>query len=69
MDIFPTVCEAAGVKIPHKIDGVSFLPTLLGKEQPPLRTTSFFRRREGGLRYGGKTIEAGHPVGAIFLLS
>jgi arylsulfatase A-like enzyme len=40
------------------IDGRSFLPTLLGKTQPPLRSHWFFRRREGGNRYGGKTIEA-----------
>ena len=58
MDIFPTVLAAAGVKLPHPIDGRSFLPTLLGKTQPPLRTHWFFRRREGGNAYGGKTIEA-----------
>ncbi|MCH7686328.1 MAG: sulfatase-like hydrolase/transferase [Planctomycetes bacterium] len=58
MDLFPTLLEAAGVNIGHEIDGVSFLPTLLGKSQPELRTHWFFRRREGGSRYGGKTIEA-----------
>ncbi|MCA9078546.1 MAG: sulfatase-like hydrolase/transferase [Planctomycetaceae bacterium] len=58
MDIFPTVCEAAGVRIPHPIDGRSFLPTLLGKEQEPLRELWFWRRREGGNDYGGKTVEA-----------
>ncbi len=58
MDLFPTVCEAAGVRFSHPIDGRSFLPTLLGKEQPPLRDFWFWRRREGGNRYGGKTVEA-----------
>lgn len=58
MDLFPTVCEAAGIKVPSGLDSVSFLPTLEGKTQPPLRTNWFFRRREGGTRYGGKTIEA-----------
>jgi arylsulfatase A-like enzyme len=58
MDIFPTALAAAGVKLTHRIDGRSFLPTLQGKSQPPLRTHWFFRRREGGNRYGGKTIEA-----------
>ena len=58
MDIFATVCEAAGAKIEHEIDGVSLLPTLLGKQQAPLRDHWFFTRREGGIRYGGKTIEA-----------
>tara|TARA_R100001132_G_scaffold27523_1_gene34791 strand:+ start:6913 stop:8343 length:1431 start_codon:yes stop_codon:yes gene_type:complete len=58
MDIFPTVCEASVIKVPAEIDGVSFLPTLEGKQQEPLRAHWFFRRREGGNRYGGKTIEA-----------
>ena len=58
MDVFATVCEAAGVSIEHEIDGVSFLPTLKGEKQPELRPQWFFRRREGGLRYQGKTIEA-----------
>lgn len=58
MDILPTLFEAAGVKIPHQIEGRSFLPTLLGRSQQPLRQQWFFTRREGGLRYGGKTIEA-----------
>lgn len=58
MDLFPTVCEIAGAKIDHKIEGVSILPTLFGKEQSPLRQDSFFSRREGGTRYQGKTIDA-----------
>ncbi|MFH1267626.1 MAG: sulfatase-like hydrolase/transferase [Planctomycetota bacterium] len=58
MDIFPTLLEAAGVAVDRPIDGVSFLPTLLGRRQPALRTDWFFRRREGGASYGGKTIEA-----------
>ena len=58
MDLFPTVCEAAGIKVPAGLDAVSFLPILEGKAQPPLRKNWFFRRREGGTRYGGKTIEA-----------
>ncbi|GAB4153047.1 MAG: hypothetical protein Tsb009_29260 [Planctomycetaceae bacterium] len=58
MDILPTVLQAAGVKLPDNLDGKSLLPTLQGKAQPPLRSHWFFRRREGGNRYGGKTIEA-----------
>ncbi len=58
MDILPTVFAAAGVPIKHAIEGRSFLPTLEGKSQPELRKQLFFCRREGGLRYGGKTIEA-----------
>ena len=41
-----------------RLDSRSFLPTLLGESQQPLREWWFFRRREGGIRYGGKTIEA-----------
>ncbi len=58
MDILPTLCAAAKVPIPHAIDGRSFLPTLSGESQPELRQNWFFRRREGGTRYAGKTIEA-----------
>ncbi|SHF59156.1 Arylsulfatase A [Mariniphaga anaerophila] len=36
-DVFPTVAEIAGISAPENTDGVSFLPTLLGKtnEQKP----------------------------------
>jgi len=30
-DVLPTCCELAGIEPPAKIDGLSFLPTLLGK--------------------------------------
>ncbi|MCB0847494.1 MAG: arylsulfatase, partial [Bacteroidetes bacterium] len=33
-DVFPTVSDVAGFEDPANIDGISFLPTLLGKEQP-----------------------------------
>jgi arylsulfatase A len=35
-DVLPTLCELAGAKVPEKLDGVSFLPTLTGqgKQQP-----------------------------------
>jgi arylsulfatase A-like enzyme len=32
-DFLPTACEVAGVRPPADIDGISFLPTLLGKPQ------------------------------------
>ena len=32
-DVMPTLCEIAGAKTPGDIDGMSFLPTLLGKGQ------------------------------------
>jgi arylsulfatase A-like enzyme len=57
MDLFPTICDAAGVRIRHEIEGRSLLPTLLGKEQPAEDRDLFFIRREGGV-YQGKTIHA-----------
>lgn len=30
-DFLPTVCELIGVETPHNIDGISYLPTILGK--------------------------------------
>lgn len=58
MDILPTAFAAAAIPIQHQIEGRSFLQTLKGKPQPALRQQMFFTRREGGLRYGGKTIDA-----------
>ena len=48
MDLYPTICEAAGAKIAHRIDGRSILPTLLGKSQPEEKRFLFWVRREGG---------------------
>jgi len=58
MDIFATACEAAGVTPPQGIDGVSFLPALIGKPQSSPKRDLYFVRREGGPTYGGKTIDA-----------
>ena len=58
MDLFPTLADAAGVPINHFIEGKSFLPTLMGETQEWNTRDLFFSRREGNLRYAGKTIEA-----------
>ena len=58
MDLFPTICEAAGADFDHTIDGISILPTFLGKEQQTDNRDFYFHRREGGNRYGGLTINA-----------
>ena len=58
MDMFPTALEAAELKLPTNIDGISFLPALLGREHKPIPRDYYFVRREGGPQYGGKTIEA-----------
>jgi len=57
MDLMPTILQAAGAETPMNIEARSFLPTLLGKPQPPETRYLFFTRREGG-KYKGKTIEA-----------
>ena len=58
MDIFPTACDAAGLRVDHEIDGASFLPTLLGQRQPDDNRFLFWVRREGGPRYGGRAYYA-----------
>lgn len=58
MDIFPTLCEAAGVEPPPGIDGRSFLPVFSGQEPQQPEREAYFVRREGWDAYGGKTIEA-----------
>ncbi len=58
MDLVPTFLEAAGAAPAKGIDGVSFLPVLLGEEAPTAPRDFYFVRREGGPAYGGKTIEA-----------
>jgi len=58
MDLFPTTCEAAGVKLDHEIDGRSVLPTLLAKAQPSDDRFLFWVRREGGGQYGGQAYYA-----------
>ena len=58
MDLFPTLCEIAGADCKHSIDGLSLVPTLMGKPQATDARDLFFHRREGGDRYGGLTIQA-----------
>ena len=58
MDLFPTLCEIAQTDIPNTVDGISLLPTLLGKEQITDDRDLFYHRREGGSRYEGLTTNA-----------
>ena len=37
-DVFPTFCDLARADTPENLDGVSVLPTLLGKKQEPLES-------------------------------
>ena len=59
MDLFPTVCEAAGADFDHEIDGMSLLPEMLGKPHAKEEERFlFWMRREGGPRYGGQAFYA-----------
>jgi arylsulfatase A-like enzyme len=61
MDLFPTLTEATGIKMPVNIDGISFLPVLLGEKANDYEDNErvlYFTRREGGTTYGGLTIQA-----------
>jgi arylsulfatase A-like enzyme len=57
MDLFPTICEAAGTAVDYEIDGRSILPALLGKSRPAEERFLFWVRREGG-GYGGRAYYA-----------
>ncbi|MCL5278356.1 MAG: sulfatase-like hydrolase/transferase [Planctomycetes bacterium] len=54
MDLFPTICAAAGVPVEHEIDGRSILPTLTGQTQPEEERILFWVRRDGGPQCGGR---------------
>lgn len=57
MDLLPTFCEIAEKEVSHAIDGISLLPTLLGKEQVTDDRHLFWVRREGW-HYGGQAYYA-----------
>lgn len=48
-DVMPTFADVAGQPIPKGIDGISFLPTLLGKKQPQHKFL-YWEFHEGGGR-------------------
>ncbi len=58
MDLYPTFCEIAGAEVPSDLDGISLLPTLLGKQDFSPERTLFWVRREGGEAYGGQAYYA-----------
>jgi arylsulfatase A-like enzyme len=53
MDLFPTLCDVAGVPCKHQIEGRSILPTLRGEEQDACDRVLYWLRREGGQRFLG----------------
>ena len=54
-DVFPTLCEVAEAPVPEGLDGISFLPTLTGGEQPTHDYLYWEFHEQGGkraLRFG-----------------
>ncbi len=49
-DVLPTLCDIAGAKVPDRLDGISFWPTLIGKGEQKLH--EFFYWEFSG--YGGQ---------------
>ena len=47
-DVLPTICDIAGIETPENIDGISFLPELLGKKQK--KHEYFYFENSGGKR-------------------
>lgn len=47
-DFLPTMCELVGAKSPQYIDGVSYLPSLIGKKKQRKHTHLYFEFHEGG---------------------
>ncbi len=48
-DFLPTACDIAGIEIPFDTDGISFLPELVGKEQP-MHEYLYWEFHEGGFK-------------------
>lgn len=57
MDLFPTFAQLTGATVTDSIDGVSFLPILMGEEFSEPERSVYWVRREGG-RYGGQAYYA-----------
>lgn len=58
MDMFPTLCEIAGVEVEHEIDGISILPAIQGRKQDTESRYVFWLRNEGGPGFCGKSQSA-----------
>ena len=59
MDLFSTILEIAGSEGYNEVDGISFVDELFNPSDDHINERIlYFTRREGGTRYGGKTINA-----------
>ena len=66
IDFMPTALEAAGVAVPGGMDGSSFLPVLLGKQQPDRnKVFTQFHQTSGRNRYPIRCVQD-HRFGYIF---
>jgi len=53
MDLYPTLCEIAGINVSHEIDGMSLWPVLNGDEQQTVTDRTLFWVRREGWAYNG----------------
>jgi arylsulfatase A-like enzyme len=75
-DVMPTLSEIAGTEVPQEIDGISFLPSLLGEEQPPHEYLYWEFHEQGGkqaVRKGDwkvirKNVIEGEPLTSLYNL-
>lgn len=51
-DFLPTACEVAGISAPEATDGISYLPTLLGKDQQAKHEYLYWASLEGATSVG-----------------
>jgi len=66
IDFMPTALDAAGVDAPSSMDGSSFLPVLLGKQQPDRdKVFTQFHQTSGRNRYPMRCVQ-NHQFGYIF---
>jgi len=49
-DVMPTIADIVGIKTPDKIDGISFLPTLLGKSGQKIHQSMYWEFHENNGR-------------------
>lgn len=68
-DFLPTAAEIAGAKAPENIDGISMLPTLLGKGQTNQHEFFYWEFHEGGFQQAARMgdwkalrLQAGAPL-------
>ena len=67
-DFMPTACNLAGIPVPEGIDGISYLPALLGNPQQPSHEQLYWRfKEEEALRKGRWKILRKKPDAPVIL--